>query len=97
MVFLGLSESNRETVEDFVRTYHIPWPNGYGASETVVSLVFGNPTVVVIGRDGRVFWNDGRLRYQHQPDPLPDALCQAIEAALAAEYDRAGGPAIAGG
>lgn len=97
MVFLGLAECNRELCEDFVREHHIPWPNGYGASNTVVSLVFGNPTVVVIGRDGHVFWNDGRSRYEHHPERLPDALGRAIEAALTAEYDRAGGPAAAGG
>lgn len=98
VLFVGLSECGRATCEDFVRELEIPWPNGYGAAKTIRSLVNGNPTVVVVGRDGRVVWCDRRSRRVEQwPERFPDDLGRAIEAALAAEYDRPGGPATAGG
>lgn len=82
VVFLGLAECDLDDCKGFVRKHHIPWPNGYGASETMRSLVNGNPTVVVIGRDGKVAWNDAHSRYQHRMRLLPEELGRAIEAAL---------------
>ena len=59
--------------EAFIKKYGIAWPNGYGARATIKALgVRGYPTVLVIGTDGKVTWNNemgGELR---------DAIDQAL-------------------
>ncbi len=78
VLFIGLSpdpvdSDNRAASVSFVSNEEIPWPNGLAASKTINSLgVQFLPSVIVVGADGKVFWNselDGKLE-------------EAIEAAL---------------
>ncbi|HEX7446735.1 MAG TPA: hypothetical protein VF306_04270, partial [Pirellulales bacterium] len=75
---------DRDQCEQFIREKGIPWPTGYGAVESVQSLVDGDPTVLVVGRDGRISWNDRNSRLGHRLRVLPNELGMAIDAALAA-------------
>lgn len=57
-------------IDQFVQQLGIPWPVGYGASETIKTLdVADFPVTFVIGRDGQIVWNslqfgtiDGAIR-----------------------------------
>lgn len=80
VVFLGLTRQGdaeeMEGVRRFVSELGISWPNGYGAQATLERFgAQGIPAIWVIGRDGRVVWNEdggGELE-------------EAIERALAAK------------
>ena len=66
----------RENVAKFIEQHEIPWTVGLAAHETFDALdVELIPTVVVVGRDGRIVWKD------HFAD---NGLEQSIEKALAA-------------
>jgi thiol-disulfide isomerase/thioredoxin len=58
--FLGLTPESAGEIErvlGFVYEMELPWPNAYGAKETIRRLgVNGYPKVVVVGRDGRIAW-----------------------------------------
>lgn len=86
VVFLSLTDCDRASCEQFVREKQIPWPSGYGAVESVQALVDGNPTVLVVGRDGRICWNDRGSRLGHRLRVLPTQLDAAIDAALAGAH-----------
>ena len=77
--FVGLTTENdlaREAVAQFIEKHGIPWTVGLSADDTFAALeVELIPTVVVVGRDGRIVWKN------HFAD---DGLEQAIEKALAA-------------
>ncbi len=77
VVFLGLTPDGRsklDEIEGFIRDAGIRWPTAYGADSTISSFgVQYLPTVIVIGRDGRVFWNS----------ELRGTLDEAIRGALA--------------
>jgi len=66
----------REKVASFIEKHGIPWTVGLAADGTFAALnVDGIPTLVVVGRDGRIVWiNHFASR----------GLEQAIEKALAA-------------
>jgi len=62
-VFIGLTSEDASALSDvkkFLRETGITWPNGYGAEKTIqgfkVSFI---PAKWVIGRDGKVVWNQG--------------------------------------
>jgi hypothetical protein len=78
--FVGLTfetDLQREQVVEFVERFGINWPVGLAADETLAALdVSGYPTLIVIGRDGRIVWRD------HFAE---NGLEQAIEHALAAK------------
>jgi hypothetical protein len=81
-------------VEQFVREFGIPWPCGYGASlETIKDFgayfahrrITGweiNPTLYVIGADGRVRWCDQSGRLNHEN-------CESLMRRLEAEIGKA--------
>lgn len=62
VAFIGLTgeeESERDAVQGFLDDAAIPWPTAYGANPTLTALrIEGFPTLFVVGRDGRVVWND---------------------------------------
>lgn len=77
VVFIGLTGEDREnlkSMEEFVRSGNIPWPNGYEATETLAALrVEFIPSVFVIDRQGEILWNSDEA----------GTLDAAIEQALA--------------
>jgi hypothetical protein len=93
--FVSLTNDRREGAQKFVREFGIAWPCGYGASRQTL-VEFGafttsrglpgyelEPTLFVIGPDGRIRWSDdgARLRHQDAGAVLPE-LEAAIERAL---------------
>ena len=79
VAFVGLtsdSSNEVEDVEEFLDATGITWPNGYGADETFIAYgVEYIPTTVVVGADGRVYWNSDR------PGTLEQALDRALNRA----------------
>lgn len=75
--FVGLTMEGADKLEDtrsVIDSAHVPYPNGYGATETINKLgVTYIPAVFVIGRNGRIVWNNDR----------PGTVEEAIESALA--------------
>jgi thiol-disulfide isomerase/thioredoxin len=74
--FVGLTMEGADKLDDtsaVVKSAGLTWPNGYGAGETIGALgVNAIPSVFVIGKDGRVVWNNDRH----------GSLDDAIESAL---------------
>ena len=71
MKFIGLTPDSDdvEDVREFVDEIGIGWPVGYLADESLDALhVSGYPTLIVVGPDGRIVWND------EQGGTLQDAL-----------------------
>ena len=77
VVFLGLTPDGSGSlgeIQGFIRPSRIPWPTAYGAEAAISAFgVQYLPTVVVIGPDGRVFWNN----------QMGGSLEEAIRGALA--------------
>ena len=63
--FVALTDEGESALSDidtFAQKLSVPWPIGYGARETTMSLnVPGYPTTFVIGRDGKVVWNSFKI------------------------------------
>ncbi|QDU44024.1 Thiol-disulfide oxidoreductase ResA [Symmachiella dynata] len=78
VVFIGLTaegEANLSDSREFVKQAGYPWPNGYGAYETM--LQYGNsylPAAWVIGRDGKVTWNLGMEHIESMKEAIDRAL-----------------------
>jgi len=64
VVFIGLTPEggNRlEQIKAFLSSTGIPWPNGYGAAQTLRTLGIRKfPSLLVIGPNGRIAWTDDR-------------------------------------
>jgi thiol-disulfide isomerase/thioredoxin len=78
--FIGLTDeagADMSLVESFVNNAGIPWPNGYGAVETLreYGVADRRPGVWVVGADGIITWNYG----------MSGTLEKAIEQALKAD------------
>ncbi len=62
VVFLGLTSEGGDKlpeIQGFIKQAGIPWPTAYGADATISAFgVQYLPTLIVIGPDGRVFWNN---------------------------------------
>jgi thiol-disulfide isomerase/thioredoxin len=62
--FLGLTMEGADKLDDtraVVENANLTWANGYGAGATIQALgVEAIPSVFVIGKDGRVVWNNDR-------------------------------------
>ncbi|HVU87968.1 MAG TPA: TlpA disulfide reductase family protein [Pirellulales bacterium] len=75
--FIGLTMEGGDKIEDtraVIDSAHVPYPNGYGAVATIGKLgVTYIPAVFVVGRNGRIVWNNDR----------PGTVEEAIESALA--------------
>ena len=78
-MFVGLvaeGEEAKAETQAFIDHFHIPWPTGYGAMATIEALgVQGFPSILVIGADGRIAWND------ELSGTLDDAIEQALVSA----------------
>ncbi|HVC94927.1 MAG TPA: TlpA disulfide reductase family protein [Pirellulales bacterium] len=88
VIFVTLTMEEAGTAGKMVESAGIPWPVGYGASETMRALVGTAPTVFVIDRDGRIAWHDDRARFRHDIGSLPAHLDQAIDETLAKSVPR---------
>ncbi len=73
---MGLTAEGSDEIENsrkFVEDLGIEWPNAYGAGATIAALgVQGLPTVLLVGADGKVLWND------ELGGALDDAIGQAL-------------------
>lgn len=83
VVFVSLTPDGEAGAGQFADRHRIRWPIGWGARE-VVTQYLGNryPTLLLIGRDGRVVWNDGNGRLQHRQEDSAVQLVMHIEQAL---------------
>lgn len=83
MVFLGITPDNEATAGAFCRRHNVAWPIGWGAKKFLDEWILGGyPALFVIGRDGRICWNDGGARYHHAEGELRDRLSRQIRQAL---------------
>jgi hypothetical protein len=84
VTFISLTPANRAIAKRFVKQHSIEWSTGWGAGELIERCIGRQyPILVVIGRDGRVFWNDGAARSLHKPDEAAQELFEQIKRALA--------------
>ncbi len=62
VVFIGLTGEGEDALaatKAAIAEANVPWPNGYGALETMSALdVKVLPTKIIIGRDGRIAWHN---------------------------------------
>jgi thiol-disulfide isomerase/thioredoxin len=62
--FVGLTPDGDDKlplVQKAVDELHLQWPQAYGASATLDRLgVLAFPTIIVVGRDGRIAWDSFR-------------------------------------
>lgn len=77
VVFIGLTddgEADLPYVQQFVDETGMPWPNGYGAVETIRELGAAEqrPGIWVADPTGRIVWNYG------SPEPLEEAIERAL-------------------
>ena len=76
VVFIGLTDEGEQDlpyIKDFLEQTGIPWPNGYGAGETLQELgAEGRPAIWVADRDGEIVWNYG------SQEPLDEAIERAL-------------------
>jgi len=76
--FVGLTVEGADQLDKsrkFLEETKTPWPNGYGANDTLHLLkASAIPAMWVVGRDGKIFWNRASSK----------SLDQALEEALAA-------------
>ena len=81
VVFLGLTSDGAASLalnKRFLAETRIPWPNGYGAVQPLITLESESvPTLWVVGRDGRIV--DEIIGF----DPSHEAVRTGIERALA--------------
>lgn len=92
VVFLGITAADREQALGYVKYLKLPWPNAYGAGQTIDKLQAQAPTVFVVAPDGRVAWNDDRSRWKHQLHQFQQRIDAAIEEVLRAHALAAGTP-----
>ena len=81
VVFLGLTSDGAKFLslkKQFLAETRIPWPNGYGAVQPLMTLEADSvPTLWIVGRDGRIV--DEIIGF----DPSHEAVRSGIERALA--------------
>lgn len=96
VVFVSLTNVSRPQVESFVEQFSVPWSCGYGSTLQALARfgaytterMSGNynpgyevsPTLYLIGRKGRVLWNDGQARPRHLKDSA--ALLRDLDAEI---------------
>ena len=76
VVFIGLTDEGEQElphIREFLEQTGIPWPNGYGAGDTLQRLgAEGRPAIWVADPQGRIVWNYG------SPEPLDEAIERAL-------------------
>lgn len=65
VIFVGLNSADEKTTAAFISGSGMPWPNGYGAGDTIGKLVGAAPTLFVVDTTGRIVWHDSRSRFRH--------------------------------
>jgi thiol-disulfide isomerase/thioredoxin len=81
VVFIGLTPDSQDdlpNIQRFLENTGIPWPNGYGAVETLEKFLTDGgyfPSAWVIGADGKVVWNED------SPGRMDEAIEQALSSA----------------
>lgn len=84
VVFVGLTAATQRAAENYAERFKARWPIGYGITGEVTEAFQGiGPVVVIIGRDGRVFWSDGYSRLNHRAERLWERVEQELALALA--------------
>jgi thiol-disulfide isomerase/thioredoxin len=83
VVMIGITSETEGAAEDFCKLFNMNGPVICEA-EYFLKLWMADryPTLVVVGRDGRIVWNDGAARLGHRTDELIRSLEEAIESAL---------------
>jgi thiol-disulfide isomerase/thioredoxin len=95
VVFVSITNLEREVVEHYIGKHSVTWSNGYGASaQMIAALGAGSgmpgpsdyevaPTLYLVGPDGRIRWVDGRGRAHFQePSEWEKLVDDAIKDAL---------------
>jgi thiol-disulfide isomerase/thioredoxin len=83
VVFISLTTDDEAVVRRFAEHKGIDWHMGWGANETIERYLGDRMSaLIVIGRDGRVVWNDGAARLQHRTDDAAPVLFEQIKKAL---------------
>lgn len=80
VLFYGITSEGDDALAEtkaFIDETGIPWPNGYGADQTLEAYgIEYLPTLVVIGADGRIAWTN----YEDRGITLHEALDRALRA-----------------
>lgn len=83
VVMIGITSEPQDAAEDFCKLFNFSGPVICEAEDFLRSWTADRyPTLVVVGRDGRIVWNDGAARLGHRTDELIRDLQEAIEGAL---------------
>jgi thiol-disulfide isomerase/thioredoxin len=83
VVLVGVTSDDQRTAESFCSRYGFLGLVACDAEEYLRTWLSDRyPTLLVVGRDGRVVWNDGAARLGHRTDELGSGLSHAIESAL---------------
>lgn len=83
VVVVGVTGDTWTEAEAYCERHGISFPVACEAQVYLEAWMADHyPALFVIGRDGRVVWNDGAARLAHHPEGLPMRLAQAIESAL---------------
>jgi hypothetical protein len=89
--FVSITGDSKETAEEFIKRFAMPWPCLFGAPEEMLRALGaycregegwrGSPVLYLIGPDGTIIWNDRFARYCHQDSirELEQALDEALE------------------
>jgi thiol-disulfide isomerase/thioredoxin len=101
VAFVSLTDVDRKTVVRMTQAHSVPWACGYAITpEHIAALGAGSgtvgppgyeidPTLYVVGPDGRVRWCDGRVRSQRFD---PQEWERAVDAAIAKALESAEAP-----
>lgn len=83
MVFISLTPDSASRAARFALRHSVSWPVGWGA-EPFLKNYLGDcyPALIVVGREGRIVWNDGAARLRHREGELAPLLFEQIEKAL---------------
>lgn len=83
VVFIGLTSDGESTARDYCARHAMDWAFGWGAEEFLDGwLQEGYPATFIIGRDGRICWNDGAARKAHRTETLREIIEREIRRAL---------------
>jgi thiol-disulfide isomerase/thioredoxin len=82
VVVLNITSDKRPAADAFCARHH---PSGSVVCDAESFLESWSadqyPMLVVIGRDGRIVWNDGGARLSHRIDELATTLCDVLDSA----------------
>lgn len=83
VVFLSLTPDSEFKAASFSRLYRHDWPIGWGARDFLVNWMDERyPALFIVGRDGRILWNDNSARRRHLERLLSTEIGLQLERAL---------------